>query len=87
MQLAVYLDAAMKFERKAHPDKEIVPAAMLYYNVKDPIVECNDEKTAEEIQAEIEKQFKMTGVVNSEKDVIRKIDGEFENKSTILSST
>ncbi|MBO4377106.1 MAG: exodeoxyribonuclease V subunit gamma [Lachnospiraceae bacterium] len=84
MQLAVYLDAAMKFERKAHPDKEIVPAAMLYYNVKDPIVECNDEKTAEEIQAEIEKQLKMTGVVNSEKDVIRKIDGEFENKSTII---
>ena len=84
MQLAVYMDAAMKYEKRIHPDKEIVPAAMLYYNVKDPVVEAPEGATPEEISNLIDDTHRMTGVVNSDEYIIRKLDSEFEKKSSII---
>ena len=37
MQLLVYMNDAMNYEKK-HSNKEIVPAAGLYFNIKDPFV-------------------------------------------------
>ncbi len=84
MQLAVYMDAAMKYEKRIHPDKEIVPAAMLYYNVKDPVVEAPEGATPEEISNLIDDTHRMTGVVNSDEYIIRKLDSEFEKKSSVI---
>ncbi len=39
LQLVVYLDAVMRREQRKHPDKEIVPAGMFYYQIQDPILE------------------------------------------------
>ncbi|MBO7386277.1 MAG: PD-(D/E)XK nuclease family protein, partial [Lachnospiraceae bacterium] len=84
MQLAVYMDEAVKYEKKLHPDKEIIPAAMLYYNVKDPIVEVPEGASSEEINSLIDDKLRMTGVVNSDEYVIRKLDSEFEKKSSVI---
>ncbi|MCI8464479.1 MAG: ATP-dependent helicase [Lachnospiraceae bacterium] len=39
LQLVVYLDAVMRREQQKHPDKEIIPAGMFYYQIQDPILE------------------------------------------------
>ena len=33
------MNAAMEMESRKHPDKEIVPAALLYYHIDDPTIE------------------------------------------------
>mgnify|MGYP000674125916 CR=1 FL=1 len=39
LQLIVYLNAVMEMEEQKHPEKEIVPAGIFYYQMKDPFVE------------------------------------------------
>lgn len=48
LQLVVYLDAAMRKERQRHPEKEIVPAGMFYYQIQDPILERKGEEEVRE---------------------------------------
>ena len=43
LQLAVYLNAALELEKKKHPNKEIIPAGIFYYQMKDPMVEKTEE--------------------------------------------
>ena len=53
LQLVVYLNAAVEMEAHKHPDKEIVPAALLFYHVDDPTVETAVELSDEELNQEI----------------------------------
>lgn len=54
LQLVVYMNAAMEIAGKKHPEKEIVPAAMLYYRVQDPMIEMPEgEPSAEEVNAQV----------------------------------
>ena len=39
LQLMIYLDGALKVEQRKYPDREIVPAGIFYYNVKDPMIQ------------------------------------------------
>ena len=47
------MNAAMEYEGKKHPEKEIVPAALLYYHIDDPSVETPVELTPEEFADKI----------------------------------
>ncbi|MBR3683710.1 MAG: helicase-exonuclease AddAB subunit AddB [Lachnospiraceae bacterium] len=89
LQLVVYMNAAMEMERKKNPEKEVIPAALLYYKVSDPLVERNSlengqEETAEEIDARIRKELCMTGIVNSDKEIIQMLDTEFTEQSEVI---
>ena len=84
LQLVVYMNAAVEMEQKKHPDKKIVPAAMLYYHIDDPTVEDSGNMTPEEINAKLLQDLKMTGIVNKNDDAVRLLDGEFTGKSEIL---
>ncbi len=83
LQLVVYMNAAVELARKKHPDKEVVPAAMLYYRVTDPMVE-GENLTTEEINAKILQELKMTGIVSESDEAVRLLDSEFSDKSDIL---
>lgn len=83
LQLVVYMNAAVELVQKKHPDKEVVPAAMLYYRVADPIVE-GENMTPEEINDRILQELKMTGIVNKNDEAVRMLDSEFIDKSDIL---
>ena len=48
LQLVVYMDAVMELEERKHPDKEVVPAGIFYYNIKDPLVEKEAGMTPDE---------------------------------------
>lgn len=84
LQLVVYMNAAMEREKKKHPDKEVIPAAMLYYQVHDPVTAADTPLTPEEINAAILEKLRTEGVVNSEEDIIRRLDGEAEGKSDAI---
>lgn len=74
LQLVTYLNAAMEYEGKRHPEKEIVPAGILYYHIDDPILEIREEKTPEEINAELRRALRPAGIVNDDAAIIEKID-------------
>lgn len=74
LQLVTYLNAAMEYEKRQQPQKEIVPASILYYHIDDPILEIKEEKTPEEINAEILKALRPIGIVNDDAEIIEKID-------------
>lgn len=85
LQLVVYLNAAMEIEAKKHPDKEIVPAAMLYYRVQDPMIESASGETApEEINRQILKALRTTGVVNASESVVQGLDAAFTDRSDVV---
>ena len=84
LQLVVYMNAAMELEERRHPDKEIVPAALLYYHVTDPTVESQVELSPEEVNAQILGQLRMNGVVCGEEDIITRLDREMGDKSDVI---
>lgn len=85
LQLVVYLNAAMEMKKKQHPDKEVVPAAVLYYHVADPFLQGDGKKMSiEEINEKLKKELCMTGAVSEEEAVIRLLDSEFTGKSDVI---
>ncbi len=84
LQLVVYMNAAAELEARRHPDKEIVPAAMLYYHVADPMVETQEELTPQEVNEKILDQLRMNGVVCGEEDIIQRLDREMGDRSSVI---
>lgn len=84
LQLVVYMNAAVERETKKHPDKEVVPAAMLYYHVYDPIISAEAEAAPEEINAALLEQLRAGGIVNSDGDIARRLDEEAVAKSDVI---
>lgn len=71
MQLGLYLDAVIAELAKEKPDKEIVPAAMLYYHIFNPLVE-----RSEHPGEDIVKELRPDGLVNKDKQVLKRLDFE-----------
>lgn len=84
LQLVVYMNAAMELEGRRHPDKEIVPAALLYYHIDDPTVETPVELTAEEINQQIQEKLRMSGVVHDRLDIVERLDRYMQDKSDVI---
>ena len=84
LQLLVYMNAAMELESRKHPDKEIVPAALLYYHIDDPTIETPVELTQEQINEEILTKLRMNGVVNSDPAVVERLDRFLQDKSKVI---
>ncbi|MCR4743819.1 MAG: PD-(D/E)XK nuclease family protein [Lachnospiraceae bacterium] len=86
LQLVIYMNAAMKIEKIAHPSLEVKPAGIFYYHIDDPEVRAEDlkEVNAEEAEKSIRGELKLRGIVNADSEVIRLFDSEFESKSDII---
>ena len=84
LQLVVYMNAAMEMESRKHPDKEIVPAALLYYHIDDPTIETPVELTDEQINEQILAKLRMNGVVNSDPEVVERLDRYMQDKSAVI---
>lgn len=74
LQLMFYLKAVCDSEKRQSPEKRVVPAAMLYYHVDNPMVEASADKSRDELVSLIKKAFKNKGLVCSESDVIEALD-------------
>lgn len=84
LQLVVYMNAALEIERRKHPDKEVIPAALLYYHVEDPVVETPVELTPEEANLQLLEKLRMNGVVNDGPGIVERLDGAMEDKSYVI---
>lgn len=74
LQLMTYLHAAMEQEKSNFPKADIIPAGVLYYHLDDPVIELESELSPEEIQEELLLAQRVSGLVNADDAVIRKID-------------
>lgn len=76
LQLMLYLKAAMEEKKK--------PAGVFYFHIQEPIVELKGKELDEEkFELEIQKKFKMNGVIVDDPEVIKNIAGDFNGYSHI----
>lgn len=75
LQLLTYMGAICEKEN-------FMPAAVLYYNLIDPMIKTNKNKTEEEIEKEVRKNFRMKGLVVSDIKVIKMMDKKLEQGSS-----
>ena len=80
LQLVLYMEQAVEKIKKQNKNKEVIPAAMLYYVVSDPLVQGQN-MTDEQLEAEWDKGLIMKGLVNYEDDICNKLDEDLENAS------
>lgn len=64
LQLVFYLDAAMENLSKRNPEKQIHPGGVLYYNIKEPLVDKTPKMSEEDIKAKLLEQMQMNGLMN-----------------------
>lgn len=84
LQLVVYMDVACASRKKALGEKDVVPAAILYYHVEDPMLEKDAETVTDDINSEIISKLKMTGLVNDNPDIIHMLDESLTTRSDII---
>lgn len=84
LQLVVYLNAAMELEQRLHPDHEIVPAGILYYHMKDPLLQVDGASTPEEINRRLLRELRLDGLVNGEEKILRAMDAGLSKSSDVL---
>ena len=84
LQLVVYMDAAIEREEKRHPGKEVAPAGIFYYHIQDPVVDWDPEAGEEDVEEQILKKLRMSGLVGSDLEVIRHMDREIETESQVI---
>ncbi len=78
IQLVTYMNAAVEIEKKKYPGKTIIPAAMFYYNIKNPIVD-----ETEDIDGAILEKLRVKGVLNDDLTVLDALDDAKEGKSLV----
>ncbi len=78
LQLVVYLDAVMELVERKCPGMNVVPAGIFYYNIKDPLAERTPGQTDEDIEMQILKELRMNGLVNSDLEVISRLDRQIK---------
>ena len=78
LQLVVYLDAAMERERAKNKEKKVIPAGILYYNIRDPFVTVEPEAAGAPDPAEVQNalltELKMNGIVNRDRRIYSRLD-------------
>ena len=86
LQLVLYLNAAMELEQRAHPDKNVLPAGIFYYNIKDPIVDCVEKESEESLNQRLLKQLRMNGLASADPEILKRLDKGLEEKGVSSNS-
>jgi ATP-dependent helicase/nuclease subunit B len=76
IQLLTYIDAVTK------ANEDFIPAGVLYFNVIEAVMNAKQNKTDEEIEQDIKKQFKMQGLVLADVKVVRMMDKSLEKRGS-----
>ena len=73
-----------ELEQKQHPDKEVVPAGIFYYQLQDPILDLEEGESEESRDQRILESLKLKGLVNQEDEIIQRLDHTMPGRSSIL---
>lgn len=79
VQLITYMNAAMAIEQKKYPGKNIVPAGMFYYNIKNPFVD-----DVEDVDAAILEKLRVKGVTNQSAIGALDVRGELQSGKSLV---
>ncbi len=79
LQLVAYLNGAMELEQKRHPQKDVEPAGIFYYNIQDPLIQSDSKEGTEATEQKILKELRMNGLVNSQREILEKLDATGES--------
>ncbi|MBQ4067765.1 MAG: helicase-exonuclease AddAB subunit AddB [Lachnospiraceae bacterium] len=80
LQLSMYMRAMIDVEQEKYPDAEIIPAAELYYNIKDPYIEKYNEDGIDDSEARREQEYRMPGLVNNDEEILGLLDADIIEK-------
>lgn len=83
LQMLTYLDVAVAHSEK-WLGKESIPAGVLYFHVHNPLLNQKKLLTAEEIEKEVLKKFKMKGLVLAEEEAVQLMDSTMDKRSNII---
>ncbi|RKM63268.1 helicase-exonuclease AddAB subunit AddB [Butyrivibrio sp. XB500-5] len=84
LQLVLYMNVAKAVASKKSGGKEVVPAAILYYHVEDPMVKGSADLQPDVINQEIIKELKTTGLVNENREIINMLDSSINGASDVI---
>lgn len=85
LQLAVYLEQAVEKVQKQNPEKKVVPAALFYYPVIDPMMDQDDANvTNEEWERWMHERLRVSGLIADDEDVIKGLDQTFTETSDVV---
>lgn len=97
LQLMIYLDAALTVEQRKYPDRDVEPAGIFYYNIKDPMIKETIKADVDKVSRRILDELKMNGLLQADRDMIAKMDrnlttvpvsynkdGSFSKKSSVV---
>ena len=82
LQLVIYLNAAMELMKKEHPDKEVLPAGVLYYQIQDPVLDMDGEEA--DVTARVLEKLKPNGLINGDPEIIKRLDQSMPGRSQVL---
>lgn len=78
LQLMVYLDAALQVEQRKYRDKDVMPAAVFYYNIKDPLIREKVGTDLGQVEKKLLKELKVNGLVERDTEVLNHLDPTLE---------
>lgn len=84
LQLILYLNVVRGMQEMKHPDKKIVPAAVMYYHVQDPMQQIDGTAPPEKAEADRRKAMMPSGIINSDETVLGLLDTEFTDASDVI---
>lgn len=83
-QLVVYMAEALKREKELHPGKEVLPSAMLYYTIDNPMVNVADLNKSETPDEKILKDLRPNGIIENSAENCDNLDTGFEGTSLAI---
>ncbi len=87
LQLVMYMNVAKGMEKAESPKKNVVPAAILYYHLADPVIEGDDNTaTADDdaINDMIRKQLRPRGVIAKDREIVDLLDHNVGQESDVI---
>ncbi|HCI83732.1 MAG TPA: hypothetical protein DHV79_03845, partial [Lachnospiraceae bacterium] len=71
LQLPVYMDAALRMERQRHRKKEVVCAGLLYFPVKDPVLDTRyADLDGVSLEAERTRKIRPSGLILDDREAV-----------------
>ncbi|MBR0163601.1 MAG: PD-(D/E)XK nuclease family protein [Lachnospiraceae bacterium] len=86
LQLVLYMDGAKQIAKEAYPESDVLPAALLYYRVSDPVIDRKELKEGTDAEREslLYRKLRTSGIVSSEGDAIRLLDRDCKGTSDVI---
>lgn len=84
LQLPMYLIAAEEYMQRQNEKKEVIPAGILYSKIADPVVDWEPGDDEESLSGKLLQEFKLSGMIREEPEIVRMFDEKMEKKSEIV---